>query len=88
VKETKDVVEGCSELRRNDLALWSQFSILRIWQDADLQDGKTFSRQPDNLMVQLKRLGVSRGVQFPKLPSAVELPGEDDGDTKNLVEGL
>lgn len=64
VEQTKDVIERRAELRGHNATLWPILSILTIRQNVDFGNRQSFTCQPDDVMIQLQGLGISRSVQL------------------------
>ena len=65
VKETEQVVERSTQLRCHDTVFRTMFAILAPWQNMFFQNGEPFARHPYDMMIQLKRRGVSCDIEFP-----------------------
>lgn len=87
VEQAEDVVERRPQLGRHDSALGPVFSILTVRQDVDFGDGQTLPGEPDDVVVELERLGVSGDVQLPESARTVQLPGQQYRQTQHLIEG-
>jgi len=83
VEEDVDVVEGGAQLVAQDLELLEEGDHI---EDMSLDKLQALAAQPDDVEVEVERLGRAGGVELAQLARAHELLGEEDGEAEELEE--